>query len=400
MKYALVIPDGAADGPQDALGGKTPLAAADTPNMDSVARSGAVGTVVTIPDGFPPGSDVAIMSVLGYDPREFYSGRAPLEAASMGIALGPGDWALRCNLVTIADGAMADYSAGHISSAEAAGLIASLAAELGGQGVEFHAGKSYRHLLVLRGAGEIEVETTPPHDIAGRQVHEYLPQGPDGKLLRSLMAKAEPVLARHEVNIRRVRDGRPAATGIWLWGQGRAAKFPAFKDVYGARAAVITAVDLVAGICALAGWQRIVVPGATGYYDTDFRGKGAAAAEALERFDLVFVHVEAPDEASHNRDAAAKVKAIENVDRDVVGPLIDALAAFGPHRMLVLPDHYTLLSTAGHARGAVPFAIAGDGVPASGAAGFCEEAAGNGPQFASGPRLMRAFLGKVTPWVS
>lgn len=399
MKYCLVIPDGAADYRVDSLGGKTPLDAAETPNMDSIAREGAVGVVATIPPGFPPGSDVAIMSVLGYAPEKYYSGRAPLEAASMGVVLEPGDWALRANLVTIQHGCMADYSAGHISPAEAARVVASLNAEIGGQGVEFYAGKGYRNLLVMRGAGALDVSTAPPHDIAGREIREYLPQGPDSHLLRRLMEKSEEVLADHEVSRARKARGLPPATSIWLWGEGQAARFPPFREVYGVQAAVITAVDLVAGICALAGWQRIVVPGATGYYDTDYRGKGSSAADALEAYDLVFVHVEAPDEASHNRDARAKVKAIEEIDRWVVGPLRQAAGDHGPHRVLVLPDHYTPLSTAGHAPGAVPFAVAGAGIGASGAADFCERAAAAGLRFDSGPSLMAAFLGRTLPWV-
>jgi len=398
VKYCLVIPDGAADNPIDSLGGKTPLEAADIANMDAVARGGAVGTVVTIPEGFPPGSDVAIMSVLGYAPEQYYCGRAPLEAASMGLELGQRDWAVRCNLVTIAGGRMADYSAGHISPAEGAQIIASLNAELGGSGIEFHAGKGYRNILVMRNMGQLEVETTPPHDIAGQEVKEHLPRGPDAAALRRLMDRSQAVLAGHDVNKRRKAGQKPPATSIWLWGQGRPARFPSFEEVYGVRAAVITAVDLVAGICALAGWQRIVVPGATGYYDTDYRGKAQAAAAGLEVYDLVFVHVEAPDEAAHNRDPKAKVAVLEEIDRHVVGPLGEALGRFGAHRMMVLPDHYTFLSTGAHAGGAVPFALCGDRVPSSGVQGFSEKTAAAGKAFASGPELMRAFLGKGDQW--
>lgn len=400
MKYVLMIPDGAADNPVPSLGGRTPLEAADTPNMDAVAREGAVGTVSTIPAGFPPGSDVAIMSVLGYDPAMYYSGRAPLEAASMGITLGPGDWAVRCNLVTIANGNMADYSAGHISPAEAAEIMATLNAQIGGAGLEFYPGKGYRNLLVMRGAGELAVETTPPHDIAGKDAAGYLPGGADADVFRRLMEKSVPVLANHAVNARRIADGKSPATSIWLWGQGKAARFPSFQSLYGPRAAVITAVDLVAGTCALAGWERIVVPGATGYYDTDYRGKADAAIKGLRSYDLVFVHVEAPDEASHNRDAEAKVRVIEEIDRKIVGPIRAALAGFGPHRMLVLPDHYTYLATGAHAGGAVPFAVCGEGIPAKGARAYSEKEAARGTKFASGPELMSAFLGKGNQWES
>lgn len=400
MKYVLIIPDGAADNPVPEISGKTPLEAARTPHMDAVARDGATGTVSTIPAGFPPGSDVAIMSVLGYDPAGYYSGRAPLEAASMGIALGPGDWAVRCNLVTISDGKMADYSAGHISPAEAAEIMVTLNAEIGGSGLEFYPGKGYRNLLVMRGAGELAIETTPPHDIAGKEVAAYFPRGADAAVFRGLMDKSVPVLAGHAVNARRLAAGKSPATNVWLWGQGKAARFPSFQSVYGVRAAVITAVDLVAGTCALAGWERIAVPGATGYYDTDYRGKAEAAVRGLARYDLVFVHVEAPDEASHNRDAKAKVRVIEEIDREVVGPLRAALAGSGPHRMLVLPDHYTCLATGAHAGGAVPFAVCGEGIPARGARAYSEKEAARGKRFASGPELMSAFLGKGNPWES
>lgn len=398
MKYVLIIPDGAADNPVPLLSGRTPLEAADTPNMDAVARDGAAGTVSTIPTGFPPGSDVAIMSVLGYDPAKYYSGRAPLEAASMGVTLGDGDWAVRCNLVTITDGKMADYSAGHISPAESAEIMAALNAAIGGAGVEFYPGKGYRNLLVLRKAGNLAVETTPPHDIAGRDAASHLPSGPDAGIFRALMDESVPVLARHSVNARRTAAGKSPATGIWLWGQGKAARFPSFRTLYGPSAAVITAVDLVAGTCALAGWERIAVPGATGYYDTDYRGKALAAIEGLETYDLVFVHVEAPDEASHNRDPQAKVRVIEEIDRNVVGPIRAALAASGPHRILVLPDHYTYLATGAHAGGAVPFAVCGEGIPAGGARAYSENEAARGVQFSSGPELMSEFLGKGNQW--
>lgn len=399
MKYCLIIPDGAADYPLDALGGKTALEGAATPNMDAVAAAGVVGTVATIPPGYQPGSDVAIMSVLGYAPRKYYSGRAPLEAASMGIEMRPGDVAARCNLVTIIDGRMADYSAGHISREEAAEIMPTLNEKLGSGDLRFYPGNGYRNILMLKGAGELKVELTPPHDIAGREVAGHLPSGPDaGRFLR-LMKESEAILAAHPVNERRGKAGKAVATSIWLWGQGQAARFPGFHATYGVRPAVITAVDLVAGVCALAGWERIAVAGATGYYDTDYRGKGQAAIEALDRVDLVFVHVEAPDEASHNRDACAKVRCIEEIDRHVVGPLFEALRKRGDYRVLILPDHYTTISTGGHSGEPVPFAAAGKGIAPSRAEGFNEKAAAKGLSFASGPDLMGAFLGKAKPWL-
>jgi 2,3-bisphosphoglycerate-independent phosphoglycerate mutase len=395
MKFCLVIPDGAADLPLEALGGKTPLEAADIPNMNRIAREGVVGTLRTIPAGYQPGSDVAIMSVLGYDPHKYYTGRAPLEAASMGVKLNDGDCAARCNLVTIADGKMADYSAGHIANEEAAEIMASLNKAFAGKGIEFYPGKSYRNLLILRGAGSLAVTTTPPHDIAGQDVRQYLPSGRDAARFQSLMDAARSIVASHPVNARRRAEGKAPATDIWLWGEGRGAKFPVFSDVYGVRPAVITYVDLVAGICALSSWERIAVPGATGYLDTDYRGKGERGAEALARYDLVFIHVEAPDEASHEFLAAEKVAAIEKIDKLVVGPMLDALSAYGDYRILVLPDHYTLASTGAHHGEPVPFAMCGKGIGPSKAAGFAEKTAAKGLRIEAGDSLMGIFLGKT-----
>jgi 2,3-bisphosphoglycerate-independent phosphoglycerate mutase len=394
VKYAIVIADGAADKPLDALGGKTALEAADIPNMDRVAREGETGTARTIPNGYQPGSDVAIMTVLGYEAAKYYTGRAPLEAASMGVALDEGDYAARANLVTIGGGLMIDYSAGHISNDEAKAIMASLNEELKGEGLEFYPGKSYRNLLVMRGVGQLSVETAPPHDILDQPVEKHLPQGTDAKRFRWIMEKARPVLREHPVNRGRSEAGKPQATDIWLWGGGGGAKFPAFRELFGVRPAVITYVDLVAGITALTGWERIAVPGATGYIDTDYRGKGARAIEGLAKYDLVFVHVEAPDEASHNGDAAAKVAAIEEIDRHVVGPLLEALPRHGEWRLLVLPDHYTLTKGGAHYGEPVPYAMCGTGVKRSGAADFSEKSAGKGARIEDGTRLVRMFLGR------
>lgn len=395
MKYILIIADGAADLPQDALKGKTPLEAAQIPNTDRVARSGRIGTVRTVPPGFQAASDVAVMSILGARPADCYTGRAPLEAASLGIRLASGDWAARCNLVTITDGRMADYSAGHITNEEAASIVAALNAELGRPGTEFHAGKSYRNLLVLRNAGDLHVETTPPHDIAGQAIKQYLPAGPDADIFRGLMDQSAPLVAGHNVNARRRADGAPEVTGIWLWGQGRATSLPDFREKYGISAAVITAVDLVAGICALSGWERIVVPGATGYYDTDYRAKAAAAIKALRSVDLVLVHVEAPDEASHNLDLENKIRAIENIDKLVVGPLLDAAAGLAACRLMVMADHYTLVASGAHGARPVPFAMCGDGIAAGGALCFSEKQAADGVRLAEGPDLIELFAGKT-----
>lgn len=393
----MVIFDGAADLPLKDLGGRTPLEAANKPHTDAASKRGVTGVLRSIPAGYPPGSDVAIMSILGYDPHVYYTGRAPLEAANLGIKLNDGDWAARCNLVTITQGRMADYSAGHISNDEAKEIIATLNKAFAGKGLEFYAGKSYRNLLIFRGIGSLSVKTEPPHDIAGKETRPYLPSGPDGARFQALMDAAAPLLANHSVNAKRRAAGKPEATSIWLWGEGRGAKFPSFRELYGLGPAVITYVDLVAGICALSGWERIAVPGATGYYDTDYRDKGVKGAAALATHDLVFVHVEAPDEASHNGHAAEKVKAIENIDRWVVAPMMEALEKYGDYRFLALPDHYTLTSSGAHGGEPVPFTMCGAGVKAGGAA-FTEKEAANGPHLEEGWRLMEAFLGKTGQW--
>jgi 2,3-bisphosphoglycerate-independent phosphoglycerate mutase len=409
MKYAIVIPDGCADEPQPALGGKTPLQAARTPNMDRVARAGAVGRADNVPEPLTPASDVATLSLFGYDPLAVYTGRAPLEAAAMGVPLGPDDWAVRCNLVTVENGVMRDFTAGHISSAEGRPLIEALDDSLGGPletdefgcevaTLEFHPGVSYRNVLVCRPDGECpfddRTKTVPPHDITGRHVEEFVPAGPGADLIRGLMQRSRAVLRDHPVNQARAAAGKPPATQIWLWGQGKAPSLRPFAEVYGKRGAIVSAVDLVRGVGVLLGWKRIDVPGATGYVDTDYPAKGRYAVEALREVDVVCVHVEAPDEASHEGDAAAKVKALEEIDRHIVGPLLDALPGHGDWRILVSPDHRTTLRTKSHARGMVPFALAGTGVAPKGQPAY-DEAVGDASDlvFPKGHELMRVFLG-------
>ncbi len=358
MKYAIIIPDGAADDPIDELDGKTPLAAADIPNIDSVAAAGKLGQVCNVPKGMHPGSDVAIMSVLGYNPKKFYTGRAPLEAAAQGLEIGPDQWVFRCNLVTIIDGLMEDHSAGHISTEEAGAIVDELNRILSGPKIRFHRGVSYRHLMTY--TGEVEMKTTPPHDIIGRKASDYLPTGKGAELLRTLTDRSQEILAEHEVNVVRRDLGENPATSIWLWGQGQMPQLPSFADQYGIKGAAITAVDLVRGLAKLIGWDTIEVPGATGYIDTNFAGKSDAAVQALDEFDLVFVHVEAPDEAGHNADPHTKVKALEQIDRHIVAPVFQRLQQEGDDwRMLVMPDHPTPCSLRTHTAGSVPFAIAG-----------------------------------------
>lgn len=397
-KYVIVIPDGAADEAFEGLGGKTALQAARIPEMDRVASDGIVGRSRNVPDRFLPASDVATLSLFGYDPERYYTGRAPLEAAAMGIELGPDDWAIRCNLMHVAEGRLTDFTAGHISSEEGRELISALGAELSRPGIEFHPGVSYRNLMIYRGNpgdrpfGD-ETVTDPPHDHPDQPAAEHLPRGPGSELLRDLMARATPLLADHPVNRARIAAGKKPANAIWLWGQGRAPAVPRFVEVHGLKGAIISAVDLVRGVGVLAGWTRIEVPGATGYLDTNYAGKGEAAIRALEDFDIVCVHVEAPDEASHEGRADAKVEAIERIDQDIVGPVRRALEKHDRWRMVISPDHSTLLRTRAHDRAPVAWAMAGTGLPASGASYDEASARGAGrPSFDQGYRLMQSFL--------
>ncbi len=397
-KYVIVIPDGAADEPHESLGGKTALQAANLPAMDRAASAGLVGRSRNVPDRFLPASDVATLSLFGYDPERYYTGRAPLEAAAMGHSLGPDDWAIRCNLMTIRDGRLADFTAGHITSEEGAPIIQALQAELGRPNVEFHPGVSYRNLLIYRGQpGEARFNdqtiTDPPHDHPGQPAAEHLPRGAGADLLIDLMERAKPILENHPVNRARIEAGKSPANAIWLWGQGEAPHMPPFRELHGLRGAIISAVDLVRGVGVLAGWDRLDVPTATGYLDTDYAAKGRRGGEALRDHDIVCVHVEAPDEASHEGRADAKVEAIERIDRDIVAPLLDELQKYDQWRILISPDHSTLLRTKAHDRAPVAWTIAGTGVPASGLA-YDEQSArdGGGPFFDRGFQLMEKFL--------
>jgi 2,3-bisphosphoglycerate-independent phosphoglycerate mutase len=398
MKHAIIIPDGTADEPQQSLGGKTPLEAAEIPAMDAVAAAGVVGRSSNVPESLPPGSDVAMLSLLGYDPLRHFTGRAPLEAAAQGIELGPLDWAVRCNLVTIEDGVMRDFTAGHVSSEEAAALLAAAQQELGDARLKFHPGVSYRNLLICRGGDppvpfSRETRTTPPHDLTDKPVADGLPRGPGSEMLRRLMDRSAELFAEHPVNVARRRRGELPATGVWLWGLGSRPQLTPFAEVYGKRGAMITAVDLLRGLATLIGWQRIEVPGATGYTDTDYAAKGRYAIEALGQFDVVCVHVEATDEASHEGDAAAKVKAIEEIDRHIVGPIHRALKSQGESRILVTPDHPTPLRTKTHSHGFVPWAMAGRGIEPDAATTYDDPTAERSTLvFEQGWRLMASFL--------
>ncbi len=397
-KFVIVIPDGATDEPLAELDDMTPLEAARIPQMDRVARDGIIGRSRNVPDRFLPASDVATLSLLGYDPVQYYTGRAPLEAAAVGITLGPDDWAVRCNLMNINGGRLTDFTAGHISSAEGRSLIETIQGELGRPEIEFHPGVSYRNLMVYRGqAGASpfsdETVTTPPHDHPDQPAAGHMPRGPGAELFNDVMSRASKILEGHPVNQARVAAGKPPANAIWLWGQGKAPDMPRFSALHHLEGAIISGVDLVRGVAVLAGWTRIDVPGATGYLDTDYAAKGIFGIEAIEKYDIVCIHVEAPDEASHEGRPDAKVEALERIDSDIVGPIREALAAYDQWRILITPDHSTLLRTRAHDRAPVAWAMAGTGLPASRRI-YDELAAkdARGPYFDQGYRLMERFL--------
>lgn len=391
MKYVILVGDGMGDYPVEALGGKTPLESADTPNMDRIAREGVGGLVRTVPAGRSPGSDVANLGILGYDAGRYLTGRAPLEAANMGVRLGPSDVAFRCNLITTEDGRIVDYSAGHISTPEAGQLIALVSEKLGTRGVRFHPGISYRHLAVIED-GPAGVVTVPPHDVLGQEIAPNLPQGEGSALVRGLMADSVAVLRDAEVNRQRVAQGKRPASQIWLWGSGKAVSLPSFRERFGLSGAVISAVDLVNGIGVCAGLEVIPVPGITGYLDTNYLGKAQYGLKALEAHDLVFIHVEAPDEASHNADLEGKIKAIEDFDRLVVGTMLQGLEHLGAYRIMVLPDHFTPLSVRTHTSEPVPVAMFPAGWP-DGMGAFSEKEAAKGSLHVErGYRLIERFI--------
>ena len=393
MKYAVLIGDGMADEPLEKLGGRTPLEVADIPNMREIARKGQTGLIRTIPPGMPPGSDVATLSVLGYDPKKYYSGRAPLEAAKLGIKLGPGEVAFRCNLITVEGESIADYAGGHITSEEAGELMALLGRQMSTPTVRFYPGVGYRHICVMKGADMVGVDCTPPHDVIGQPVKNHMPRGDGAGLLVDLMERSRDLLEGHEINKTRLSRGQRPANMIWLWGQGVTPQMPSFKDRFGVEGSVISAVDLLNGIAKLVGLELVEVPGATGYYDTNYEGKGTYAIKSLEERDFVLVHVEAPDEAGHNGDLDQKIEAIENFDRLVVGPLMRTLGD-GPHyRLMVLPDHPTPIRLRTHTGDPVPFAWCGQGIPGSGAQGFSERgAASSRLRVDEGHMLMGRFI--------
>ncbi|MBN2331992.1 MAG: cofactor-independent phosphoglycerate mutase [Deltaproteobacteria bacterium] len=381
-KFLVILGDGMADDPQERLGGKTPLAAAHTPHLDRLAQTAEQGLLTTIPEGFPAGSDVANLAVFGYDPARYYTGRAPLEAASMGIELGPDDVAFRCNLVNILHyqgrGFMHDFSAGHITTAEARQVIEHLNGELGSEHLQFYAGVSYRHLMVIRDCPPelAALDLTPPHDITGQEIVHHLPENPASPI-QQLMLSSQIILHHLPFLRKKVEQGEVTANSIWLWGQGKKPQLDSFSTRFGCNGVVISAVDLIKGIGICAGLEAMDVPGATGYLDTNYENKVSYALKSLQNHDFVYLHVEAPDEASHEGSLEKKVQAIEDLDSRVIGPLVaglqDSQAAF---RMVVLPDHPTPIATKTHSSGPVPYLLHDSEESSLGkAASYCEETA-------------------------
>ena len=395
MKYILIVPDGAADYPFDILSGKTPLEAAETPYMDSLAKEGVLGRVKTVPSGFTPSSDVANLSLLGYSPKEYYTGRGPLEAANLGVDLSKDDCAFRCNLITEADGKLLDYSAGHITDKEAKILIESLNKNLSTDNISFYAGKSYRHLMVYKGGikkGFSKIKYFPPHDIIGWDIKKYFPQGEASKELVNIMLRSKEFLIDEEVNKVRIDLGESPANMIWLWGAGPKPAMPSFKEKFGVSGAVISAVDLIKGIGRIIGFKVIDVDGATGYYDTNYQGKAEAALKALEEVDFVFVHVEATDEAGHNHDLRMKMMCLERIDKFIVGPILEKLKG-EDYRILISPDHPTPVSKRTHTDEPVPFLLSGSGIESKGFFSYSEkEALSSSLYFPQGDDLINYFL--------
>lgn len=396
MKYLVLLGDGMADEPLAELDGRTPLQAAATPNMDRLSRIGEIGLAATVPEGYPPGSDVANLSVFGYDPRTCYSGRSPLEAASMGVELGPRDVAFRLNFVWLEAHFgklyMGDFSAGHISTEEARQLIESLQNELGGEEFDFYPGVSYRHLMVWRN-GRDQLRFTPPHDISLQSIEDHLPQGEGAEVLLELTNSAQMLLNIHPINEQRIAEQKVPANSIWFWGHGRRPDMPGYRELYGLSGAVISAVDLIKGIGVNAGLEVIEVPGATGYIDTNYLGKAEYAVAALQRHDFVYVHVEAPDEAAHGGLLQEKIAAIESFDRDVVGTVLDQLPAIGACRILVMPDHPTPVAKRTHTSDPVPYILYDSRTDQlSGAQEYSESAARDSGRLMPGHQLLSRLL--------
>lgn len=389
MRYIVIVGDGMADYPIPELGNKTPLQYANTFYMDLIAKKGVSGTVKTIPEDMPPGSDVANLSVIGYDPKIYYTGRGPLEASSIGIKLQIDDIAFRCNLVTVDDEIMVDYSSGHISSDESRELINFTNDKLGSKEVRLYPGVSYRHLLIHKN-GPGNLVCTPPHDIMGRKYTDYLPTGDGQEIIRQLMKESRSILEDHPINKKRISEGKNPGNMLWPWGQGRVPNMPTIYEKYGLKGSVISAVDLIKGIGFFAGLDIINVPDATGYLDTNYIGKAEYAIDSIKTRDFVWVHVEAPDEAAHSGDVRSKIKAIEDFDNKVVGTILRSIEGRNDdYVILILPDHLTPISERTHVHGKVPFAFCGTFINADHVDSFNEISASAGSiHFENGFELM------------
>jgi 2,3-bisphosphoglycerate-independent phosphoglycerate mutase len=393
MKYAIILPDGAADEPLADLDGRTPLQAANLPNMDWIAQHGRQGTAVTVPKGFIPGTDVATLSLFSYDPHAFYTGRAPIEAAAQHLTATEDELIFRCNFITVEDGRMADFTADHISQADADRLIADLNDLFADEPCTFHAGVSYRNLMIAGEARDLNLRCQAPHDIPGQPIGDYQPAG-DGRVrIIEMMQRAEAMLRDHPVNAARIERGEKPATNIWLWGQGKPTILDPFYEKFGLHGAVITGVDIIRGLAVCMGMKLIEVDGATGYLDTNYAGKGQAGVKAVDDYDVVVVHIEAPDEAGHEGDAHAKVKALEHVDELIVGPMLEAMKRHDNWRILVAPDHPTPCTTKAHSSEPPPFCFAGSDVEAVEGTGFDEvNARAGGYVINPADTLMDVFL--------
>lgn len=405
MKYIVLIADGMADYQIPEIGMKTPMEVARIPNMNNLAKNGKMGMVRTVADKLPPGSDVTNLAILGYDPHLYYTGRSPLEAAGMGISLEPYDVAYRCNLVSLKnqDGSydirrlkpnliMGDYSAGHIGTEEARELIHEINDRLGSEVIQFYPGVSYRHLMVWED-GKVKIKTTPPHDIIDEKIGNHLPKGEGNELLIELMDASIEVLKTNPINEERVASGKAPANCIWLWGQGKAPKMPKFDEKYHLSGSMISAVDLIKGLGRYAGFDIISVPGATGYLDTNYKGKAEYALSEIKKKDMVYIHIEAPDEAGHAGDLKAKIKALEDIDKLVVGTLIDGLMDIGEYRMMITCDHRTPILKRSHTSDPVPFLIYDNKASSKSGHEFSERnAEGSNIFIDPGHRLMDYFL--------
>lgn len=400
MKYVVVLYDGMADYPVPALGGKTPMEVADKPNMDALAGKAEVGLVRTVAEGLKPGSDVANMSVMGFDPMQYYTGRSPLEAASIGIDMAPTDVSLRTNLVTLSpddapyeEKVMEDYCAGDISTEEARELIAAVEEAFGSDAFCFYPGVSYRHCLIWKNGTTKLGNMTPPHDISGKVIGPYLSADANAKVLIDMMKKSYDILKNHPVNLKRVAEGKRPANSIWLWGEGKRPAFSPFEKVYGIKGGVVSAVDLIKGIGRCAEMEVAEVEGATGYIDTNFEGKADAALDLLTRNDLVYIHFEAPDECGHRNEPENKVKAIEMIDSRVLPRLLEGLKAYDDYKIMILPDHPTPIVTRTHASDPVPYLIYHKNKEVTGVATINESTAkATGVFIDHGPDIMAHFL--------